>query len=315
MFIKEVSVALPREEYMLNARNWLVENIVNGNLKRAQQVSAAVEHIKKLKLKHKTSEMMPLDAAEAARASGIGIELSEADVKKRVGELLAEHKAGLLEDRYRYFKEKVIRVVSEDLKWADGAMRTRLLNEAVAALLGPETEEDKKPKKKPAAAAPAAAAAAAAPAAAAAGPAAADAKAGDVDSFLIGREIPDAVNTPFQLKLKTDAVGDTVFTRFPPEPNGYLHLGHAKSINFNFGVARRFNGKTVLRFDDTNPDAEEQEFIDMIIKTVEWLGFQPCSVNFSSDYFPALYDLAIKLIKAGHAYVCHQTPEQIKKSR
>src|SRR5213080_1546275 len=94
-----------------------------------------------------------------------------------------------------------------------------------------------------------------------------------------------------------------VVTRFPPEPNGFLHLGHAKSICLNFGIAAEFGGKTSLRFDDTNPEKEEQEYVDSIQDNVRWLGFDWEDRRFyASDYFPQLYDWAIQLINSGKAY-------------
>ncbi|ASP39975.1 glutamine--tRNA ligase [Bacterioplanes sanyensis] len=102
-----------------------------------------------------------------------------------------------------------------------------------------------------------------------------------------------------------------VVTRFPPEPNGYLHVGHAKSICLNFGLAQQFGGECYLRFDDTNPEKESQEYIDAIQDDVRWLGFQwKGDVRYSSDYFDTLYEYAVELIKAGKAYVCSLTPEQ-----
>ncbi len=104
---------------------------------------------------------------------------------------------------------------------------------------------------------------------------------------------------------------DKIITRFPPEPNGYLHVGHAKSICLNFGLAKQFNGECHLRFDDTNPEKESQEYIDAIKEDVNWLGFQwTGDVRFSSDYFDTLYEYAIYMIKAGTAYVCSLKPEQ-----
>ncbi len=104
---------------------------------------------------------------------------------------------------------------------------------------------------------------------------------------------------------------DKVITRFPPEPNGYLHVGHAKSICLNFGLAEKFNGECNLRFDDTNPEKESQEYIDAIKEDVTWLGFKWAGdVRFSSDYFDTLYEYAIVLIKSGNAYVCSLKPEE-----
>ena len=106
-----------------------------------------------------------------------------------------------------------------------------------------------------------------------------------------------------------------LITRFPPEPNGYLHIGHAKSICFNFGLAEEFGGKCFMRFDDTNPLTEEQEYIDAILEDVQWLGFKWCDITHSSDYYEQLFQWACELIKKGLAYVDEQTSEQIKNSR
>ena len=106
-----------------------------------------------------------------------------------------------------------------------------------------------------------------------------------------------------------------VTTRFPPEPNGYLHIGHAKSICLNFGIANDYNGKCNLRFDDTNPEKESQEYIDAIEQDVEWLGYKWAKIKYASDYFENLYEYAIQLIRAGKAYVCSLDAEEIRKQR
>lgn len=106
-----------------------------------------------------------------------------------------------------------------------------------------------------------------------------------------------------------------VLTRFPPEPNGYLHIGHAKSICLNFGLAQRYNGKTNLRFDDTNPVTEDTEYVDSIKQDIQWLGFQWAAELYTSDYFETLYSYAVDLIKKGLAYVDDSTSEQIAASK
>src|SRR4051794_17573626 len=107
-----------------------------------------------------------------------------------------------------------------------------------------------------------------------------------------------------------------IVTRFPPEPNGYLHIGHAKSIALNFGIAQEFSGRCHLRFDDTNPTKEEQEYIDSIQADVRWLGYDwGADLFYASDYFERLYGWAETLIGAGHAYVDDQTQEQIRLTR
>jgi glutaminyl-tRNA synthetase len=116
--------------------------------------------------------------------------------------------------------------------------------------------------------------------------------------------------------LRTKKFGDAIIqTRFPPEPNGYLHLGHAKAICLNFGLADEFGGKTNLRFDDTNPEKEEQEYVDSITNDVRWLGFEWDGLYYASDYFDQLYAWAIKLINEGKAYVDDLSADEIRKYR
>ena len=107
----------------------------------------------------------------------------------------------------------------------------------------------------------------------------------------------------------------SILTRFPPEPNGYLHIGHAKSICLNFGLAKKYGGKTNLRFDDTNPVKEDTEYVDSIQQDIRWLGFEWAGVHYASDYFEQLYEWAIVLIKKGLAYVDDQTQEEIRLGR
>ncbi|MBQ5438445.1 MAG: glutamine--tRNA ligase, partial [Bacteroidales bacterium] len=108
---------------------------------------------------------------------------------------------------------------------------------------------------------------------------------------------------------------DSIITRFPPEPNGYLHLGHAKSLCINFGLALKYGGKTNLRYDDTNPTKEDVEYVDAIKEDIKWLGFQWAEERYASDYFDQLYEWAEQLIQRGLAYVDDQTLEEMRANR
>ncbi len=126
----------------------------------------------------------------------------------------------------------------------------------------------------------------------------------------------DFIRNRIREDIAQGALEQGVITRFPPEPNGYLHIGHAKSICLNFGVAQEFGGKTFLRFDDTNPLKEDEEFVDAIQDDVRWLGFDwGDRLTYASDYFQQLYEFATQLIKDGKAYVCSQTPEEMRIGR
>lgn len=152
---------------------------------------------------------------------------------------------------------------------------------------------------------------------------AADTEESRVDSkdALIGREIPSAINPPHLLEEHMKRNNGYTRTRFPPEPNGYLHIGHAKSMNMNFFLAFEKLGvpmdkrQTIFRYDDTNPEAESTEYIESLRQDVEWLGWKPNPTTFTSDYFDKLHDYAIILIKKGLAYVCHQSKVEIEASR
>eukprot|EP01036_Dinobryon_divergens_P030808 gene30808-40110_t len=140
-------------------------------------------------------------------------------------------------------------------------------------------------------------------------------------SALGARDLESAINSPLLLEEHAAFNGSKVRTRFPPEPNGYLHVGHAKSMNMNFELAFEKlgvppeNRETIFRYDDTNPEAESKEYIQSLREDVDWLGWKPIKVTYTSDYFQILYDLAVKLIKNDKAYVCHQSKADIEASR
>ena len=130
------------------------------------------------------------------------------------------------------------------------------------------------------------------------------------------REKTDFIRENIRKDLKEGKNNGRVHTRFPPEPNGYLHIGHAKSICLNFGLADEFNGKCNLRFDDTNPTKEESEYVHSIKEDVSWLGFDwENREYYASDYFEKLYEYAILLIKKGKAFVCDLNADEIRKYR
>ncbi|MEC9155084.1 MAG: glutamate--tRNA ligase family protein, partial [Pseudomonadota bacterium] len=125
----------------------------------------------------------------------------------------------------------------------------------------------------------------------------------------------DFIRQRIQSDLAEQRLSQGVITRFPPEPNGYLHIGHAKSICLNFGVAEQFGGKTYLRFDDTNPLKESDEYVDAIKADVKWLGFEWTEVTHASDYFEEIYNYAVELIKADKAFVCSLDAEAMRSTR
>ena len=129
-------------------------------------------------------------------------------------------------------------------------------------------------------------------------------------------EVQDFIRQRIRRDLDEGVVSQGVVTRFPPEPNGFLHIGHAKSICLNFGVAEEFGGQTYLRFDDTNPLKESEEYVEAIKRDVAWLGFDWADrLTFASDYFEQLYQFAVELIEKDKAFVCSLDGEAIRATR
>ena len=276
-----------------------------------------------------------LDQAAFEVACGSGIEVSDEEIAESVSALIEKNKEALLAQRYCFPINQLMYATKEGrMKWADGKKVKDVLDASILALLGEKTQTDldvriafnvnytqavaaskkkgKKETKK-------------------------EQKVETVEPEVEkekegfeGRDLESAKNSAELIAEHLKVTGGKIRCRFPPEPNGYLHIGHAKSMYLNFkgaferlgkyGTFIHFNiihreGETILRFDDTNPETEKLEFIDNIMEDVQWLGWKPCKVNFGSDNFDKLYEYAIQLIKMGKAYVDHQTPEEIKRSR
>ncbi|QLG74381.1 hypothetical protein HG535_0G02640 [Zygotorulaspora mrakii] len=283
----------------------IIDGIVCGDLKTALQVDAAYKYVRE------NAEGATKEGMNAC--SGVGIEVSEDQVRKSVQTYIDDNKVTILEQRYKLVPGIFAKVKNlPELKWADPRSFKPIIDSEILKVLGPKDERDlvkkkakgtetKKNQKKK------------------------DSEAisdtskrtmfteGFLGDLHAVDDNPQA--TPELLAEHLKAVNGQVRTRFPPEPNGYLHIGHSKAIMVNFGYAKHNNGVCYLRFDDTNPEAEAPEYFESIKRMVSWLGFEPWKITYSSDYFDKLYELAEVLIKNGKAYVCHSTPEEIRAGR
>ncbi|KAK3753996.1 hypothetical protein QZH41_009249 [Actinostola sp. cb2023] len=214
----------------------------------------------------------------------------------------------------------------ENLKWADGRALKSEMDMQILDLLGPKTEADKvKPAKEKCSVLYTVVIHKMYAVTMSLSVSAASGDAGE-DGGLTGEfakfhqpgenfKTPGYVITPKTMKLLQEHLtrtGGRIQTRFPPEPNGILHIGHAKAINVSFGYAKAHNGVCYLRYDDTNPEKEEERFFKGILEMVEWLGFKPWKITHASDNFQKLYECAVELIKRDLAYICHQEFEEIK---
>lgn len=282
----------------------VVENVVNGGIKTNLQIDAAFKYV----VAHPDVDQETL-AAEA----GIGVHVGEEDVRRKVVEYIESNKSKIEEQRYKLVPGIMADVKKmPELKWAEPRLFKPIIDEEILKTIGPKDERDvvkKQPKAKKNAKKDDS------------GDKSSDSKGEKRTMFTEGflgdlhkvGENPQAYPELMAEHLK--ATGGKVHTRFPPEPNGYLHIGHSKAIMVNFGYAKYHDGVCYLRFDDTNPEAEAPEYFESIKRMVSWLGFKPWKVTYSSDYFDKLYELAEVLIKNGKGYVCHCTAEEIKRGR
>lgn len=247
-------------------------------------------------------------------ATGVGVVVSPEEIKAAVNEYIESNKENIVSNRYKTLGPTLANTRRmPSLRWADGGKIKDEVEAQFLALLGPKDERDA-PQKKKKEAKPAAAAAK--------GEKKVEEKQVDLTKTFFEGELGKLHKPGGNKQIKPELMeehlkttGGKVVTRFPPEPNGYLHIGHAKAINVNFGYAKAHGGVTYLRYDDTNPEAEEEKYFVSILETVRWLGFEPFKITYSSDYFQELFDLAVRLIKKGLAYTCQCTPEEINACR
>ena len=262
--------------------------------------------------KHAATPVSSINISEFEQECGVGVVITHSQIQETVKFLIDSRKEEILKLRYTINIGDFLTKLREKLPFADGAIVNKEFNDQLQALLGPQTEEDAKMKEK-----------------AKKKPAIVEKKAdeeekkgqeeeeADNDKLkkLMARDLALSMNNEKNLKEHLDKVGNKVYTRFPPEPNGYLHIGHAKAMRFNFNTAREVGGHCYLRFDDTNPDKENEEYIINIKKNVEWLGYTPYKVTHASDNFDQLYAFAVQLIKKDKAFVCQQTKAEMNEYR
>uniref|UniRef100_A0A4W6EP55 Glutamine--tRNA ligase n=1 Tax=Lates calcarifer TaxID=8187 RepID=A0A4W6EP55_LATCA len=263
---------------------FLADSIVQRKICTELQLAAALDFVK-------SHPQDPINQKEFEEACGVGVVITPEQIEDAVESVIKKHKEQLLKERYHFNMGLLMGEARSALKWADGKVIKNEVDMQVLHLLGPKTEADleKKPKVK----------------------AKKEEVAVNGENFKTEGYVVTP-NTMSLLKKHLDLTGGQIRTRFPPEPNGILHIGHAKAINFNFGYAKANNGICFLRYDDTNPEKEEEKYFTAIKDMVEWLGYKPYAVTHASDNFQQLYDLAVDLIRRGHAYVCHQRGEELK---
>lgn len=285
----------------------IVSGIINGDLKTSLQVNAAFKYVK-ANGDASTKEGMNEN-------SGVGIEITEDQVRNYVIQYIQENKEKILKERYKLVPGIFADVKNlKELKWADPRSFKPIIDQEILKLLGPKDERDLiKKKTKNNEKKKTNSAKKSSDTSTASGPKRTMFNEGFLGDLHKVGENPQAY--PELMKKHLEVTGGRVRTRFPPEPNGYLHIGHSKAIMVNFGYAKYHNGTCYLRFDDTNPEKEAPEYFESIKRMVSWLGFKPWKITYSSDYFDELYGLAEVLIKNGKGYVCHCSAEEIKRGR
>lgn len=288
----------------------LVNYIVLQKLDTTTRVDAALAYLLKNGLQGNE-----INIADFDKHCGVGVVVTPEEIERHVEGAIARNKATLLEQRYAFNVFKLMQEVREKLPWADGKQVKNEIDVQIFDFLGEKTEADlappqkKQKEKKPADD----------------GGMGKSEKLANVDDSSTASDGASSIaelmktkvhfhapgenyktdgyvvtpNTERLLKQHLQITGGKVRTRFPPEPNGILHIGHAKAININFGYAKAHNGTCYLRYDDTNPEKEEEKFFVGIRDMVEWLGYKPDKITHSSDNFQQLYEWAIVLIQKG----------------
>lgn len=320
----------------------LLKYVISKEIGTSHQLDIAIDF-----LRSKGEEVITNEEFE--KKVGIGLKLTDEDIRKAVLESINAHIDQIKIERYTYPSVNLLYEVKAKFAFVDAKLAKKIIDEEIAKLLGGKNEaeleeeklrgelealkkkqkemkktfpeEDKKKmdevkaklkkitdeqkakidaeKKKLESNKPK------------------EEEANEKDrlSSLMARDMKSSLNPPHLLKKHLEFTHGKVITRFPPEPNGYLHIGHAKAMRFSFTSAAAVGGYTYLRLDDTNPEKETKEFIDSIEENVHWLGYKPWKITYASNYFEDLYNIAIKLIKEGKAYVCNQSKAEMSEYR
>lgn len=299
------------DDAVLAHRSWISKAIVAEDIKTSTQLDFGWKYLVK------AGDGANKD--QFAKEAGIGIEVTDEQVKQAVAQYFSENKKEIEEKRYKIAGSLLAAVKRvESLRFANTGIIKSIIDGMLLEVLGPKDERDAPQKKtKEKKATPQSGAAAKGGANSFAKEHANTARSMFTEGFLGSLHNPgeNAQKFPEKMKEHLAVTNGKVFTRFPPEPNGYLHIGHSKAIAIDFGYAQYHNGKCYLRFDDTNPESEDDVYVKSIQEIIEWLGFKPYKVTYSSDYFDQLYELAEKLISKGLAYVCFCTAEEMKACR
>ncbi|OSC98990.1 glutaminyl-tRNA synthetase [Trametes coccinea BRFM310] len=279
-------------------RSYAVNAILDGRLKTTDQVSEATKYL--------DSHPVPVDEADFNKSCGVGFSITPEELVKRVKEYISSSSF----TGWNNLGAAIGGLKGTDLRWANPLELKNAVESAFTERFG--AKEAAKPKgkepKKEVTAKPAAQAE----------PAAASSSRSVFSEGFLGHLHKVGENPQIHPHLREQHLAATkglVHTRFPPEPNGFLHIGHSKAIFVNFGYAAHHRGHCYLRFDDTNPEAEEGRYFESILETVRWLGYEPWKITYSSDYFDRLYELAVELIRRDKGYVCHCTAEEIFANR
>ncbi|MCO5585049.1 hypothetical protein L7F22_038981 [Adiantum nelumboides] len=330
LIVSAATVAPPSLD--LEKRSYIVQRILDGSLDSADRINEAGKFLASVAdvnsvdkpafdkacgvgeypMKSKTNTKDEIYQTNACiRAAGVVV--TPEQINGIIGEHMEKDSAKIEEQRWNSLALLMANLRGDErLRWANALDMKNGVEKALEAKFGPKNKqpapskpakEAKAPKEKKKAAD--------------AAPIEADPNAMFREGFLSKLHKPGG-NPQIKPELKEQhlkATGGRVMTRFPPEPNGFLHIGHSKAIAVDFGFARYNNGLCYLRYDDTNPEAEEEQYFDSILQMVRWLGFEPFKITYSSDYFDRLYELAVELIKRGKAYVDHSTGEEIAQGR
>ena len=314
----------------------LIKYVNSKEITTSHQLDACVEYLRK-----KGEEEINED--DFKKQCGIGVKITAEDIKNEADEVIKKYIEQIKNERYKFPSVKILYDVKAKFSFVDPKLTKKVIDEEIEKILGPKnenelkeeqmrkefedlkkkskdkknfTEEDKKkmeelkqelkkfdeelkkvretnqesnPEE--------------------------EKSEKDKLSTLMARDMKSSLNPPELLKKHLEITGGKVITRFPPEPNGYLHLGHAKAMRFCFTSASNAGGYCYLRMDDTNPEKETKEYIDSIKENCQWLGYHPWKVTYASDYFDDLYNIAVKLIKKGLAYVDNLTKQEISEYR